>query len=141
MVYTVTVFLWRKPGISPSQFRNHYETVHIPLLRTKVGSSFPLTHSRHYLTRTPNSLGSSDNSNDNHKPTILGGKPEDFDWDVYSEMVFQDYEHFGVFAQKMGEISDGKDEEWKVDCEAFLDMDKIASRMVIVDEAVVTKRE
>jgi hypothetical protein len=38
----------RRSGITPHQFKEHFETVHIPLLKSVVGEDFPLSHTRHY---------------------------------------------------------------------------------------------
>lgn len=52
MTYTVLALIFRKPSITPDQFRTHYDTVHVPLLKSLVGDTFPMTHTRNYITRT-----------------------------------------------------------------------------------------
>ena len=139
MPYTITTFLTRKPGTTPQQFKTHYETVHIPLLKLKVGPLFPISHTRHYITRTPSNLSSSDTTNDNYKPTVYGGTAEDFDNDVHAVLVFASFDQFLAFASEVGEMAD-KDEEWKDDCGRFLDVRGRGGGMksVAVEEAVVT---
>ncbi|KAH9897404.1 hypothetical protein F4778DRAFT_743465 [Xylariomycetidae sp. FL2044] len=39
--------------MSPADFRHHYDTAHVPLLKSLVGPAFPLTHTRNYVTRNP----------------------------------------------------------------------------------------
>ncbi|KAI0095753.1 hypothetical protein GGR51DRAFT_544674 [Nemania sp. FL0031] len=51
MTYTIVAFIRRKKDTSPAQFRAHYDNVHVPLLQVLVGSNFPISHTRHYVTR------------------------------------------------------------------------------------------
>jgi hypothetical protein len=139
MPYTIIAFLWRKPGTTPEFFKNYYETQHIPLLMKKVGTLFPLTHTRHYVTRTPTIPASSDNSNANYQATVYGGTVEDFDYDAYSEMVFEIFEKFGAFAAKLAEV-EATDEEWNQDMANYLDVSEKARRIVVVEDPVVSHR-
>ncbi|KAK7932722.1 hypothetical protein PG985_003434 [Apiospora marii] len=52
MTYTVVALRRRKEGTTPAQFRAYYDNTHVPLLRSLSGSLFPLSHTRHYVTRT-----------------------------------------------------------------------------------------
>ena len=95
--YTVVLFLWRKPGISPGEFKTHWETVHIPLLKSLTGDLFPQSHTRFYLARTPKDAASADTSNANYAPNILVGEAEDFDYDAFAQVVFKSQADFGAF--------------------------------------------
>lgn len=37
MTYSVLIFTYRKPGTTPEQFRAHYESSHVPLIKEIVG--------------------------------------------------------------------------------------------------------
>ncbi|KAK3203457.1 hypothetical protein GRF29_112g1387064 [Pseudopithomyces chartarum] len=51
MVYSVILHVPRKPGLSPEEFKHHWEKIHVPLLKQLVGHDFPLSHTRHYIER------------------------------------------------------------------------------------------
>lgn len=51
MTYTIVDLIRRKQDITPEQFRNYYNNVHVPLLKLLMGDTFPLTHTRHYVSR------------------------------------------------------------------------------------------
>ncbi|KAI8935080.1 hypothetical protein NX059_007675 [Plenodomus lindquistii] len=117
----------RNQDMTPSEFRNHYDTVHVPLLKSLVGPAFPLTHTRHYITRLPKSPF----------PAVRyreGYKGSEVEFDALTIMVFRDTEHFKEFRNAFAEKEvqrqmreDGAiflDEEWKMAC--------------AVDEPVVT---
>ncbi|RWA13037.1 hypothetical protein EKO27_g2078 [Xylaria grammica] len=40
-----------KVGLIPTQFHTYCDAVHVPLLKTPVGSTFPLSHTHHFITR------------------------------------------------------------------------------------------
>lgn len=42
----------RKEGMSFENFREHYETVHIPLMQKLGGKLFPISHHRRYALQT-----------------------------------------------------------------------------------------
>lgn len=122
--------------MSPAEFRDHYENTHMPLLLSLMGSAFPTTHTRYYITRTPKDPSSSDITNANHVATVYGGKPEDFDYDVYAELVFESIEKWEAFAQRLGEIRAAEDGIFHADELAFLDVSK--GKVVVVDNPAVT---
>lgn len=90
----------RKAGITPLQFRTHYDTVHVPLLQSLFGVEFPLSHTRHYIARRAIAAPrSGTNSNDDY-PAILyreGFKGSDVEYDAIAILVFRDNEHFNRF--------------------------------------------
>jgi hypothetical protein len=51
MTFSILIFNYRKPGVSPAEFRTECEAL-IPLLKEITGEHFPLTHTRRYLHRT-----------------------------------------------------------------------------------------
>ena len=124
--------------MSPTEFRDYYESTHMPLLLSFTRSVFPTSHTRHYLIRTPKDRSSSDITNKNHAVTVYEGNPEDFnDFDVYAELVFESKEKLNAFAQRLGEMMmTAEDGVFRADEQAFLDLSK--RKVVVVDDAVVT---
>lgn len=82
-------FLNRKEGISVEEFRNYYENIHTPLLVRLFGPAFPTAHRRHYPTK---------DAAGNTIPIL--GQPEDFDFDCYTECVFEDEEAAQKFQER-----------------------------------------
>lgn len=136
MPFTIVAFLWRKPGITPSEFKSHYETVYIPLIVSLVGQSFPLSHSRFYLRREIQAESPSDTTNTNHPPTVFAGTTNDFDYDVYCMLTFEDKSAFETFIGRIRspEVATKITE----DEENFLDRQTM--KVAAVDEPVVTTR-
>lgn len=88
MVYTVLIFASRKPGTTPQEFRDHYEGIHMPLVKELTGDHFPQIHRRRYIHRAE---GKGDTErNPNHPATVLLGTQADFDYDVVGELIFPD---------------------------------------------------
>lgn len=77
----------RRQDLTPAQFRDHYENVHIPLMRNLTGDTFPLSHERHYVARA---------QNDNSFPALVlpGGDPAAFDYDAVAILTYRDRAHF-----------------------------------------------
>ena len=103
MSYSIIVFLWRKPGLTPEDFRHHYETKHMPLLYALLGQNFPKSHTRFYLTRQLLSTDLADTSNANHAPRIFFGNTADFDYDTCASIVFEDELAFDAFYARLKE--------------------------------------
>lgn len=101
MSYSIVAFLWRKPGLTPNEFRQHYETNHIPLLLDLLGSTFPTSHTRFYIPRQSSTANSADTSNANYVPTIFIGDTKDFDYDAYASLVFEDEAAFHAFYARL----------------------------------------
>lgn len=138
MTCTLVGYGCRKPTMSPAEFRDYYENTHMPLLLSLTGSAFPTTHTRHYLIRTAKDLNSSDTTNANYTTTTFGEKPEDFEWDVYAELVFENREKLETFLIKLAEVTAAADGIFHADELAFLDLDK--RKAVLVDDPVVTAK-
>lgn len=136
MVFTVLSLFRRKAGTTPQQFKDYYENTHMPLLQELGGSSFPISHKRHYLPRTVQdaAVADSDTSNTNYPANVFFGSAEDFQFDVYVEVVFEDQNHCMAF---LAAIS-ADPERLKADEEAFLDRSKM--QVVQGGEACVTVR-
>lgn len=106
----------------------------MPLLVSVMGPVFPKTHTRFYLSKHAATEASGPDAA--YVPTVFVGTNQDFDYDVYCELVFHDVEEFQAFFARIGEPEVarvvGEDEE------KFLDRKMM--RSVAVDEPVVTGR-
>ena len=87
MPFTVLLLACRKPDLSPSEFKAHYEDVHMPLLRRLGGPLFPSTHTRKYL----------------QVMNVLPGLQQDFPYDSLSEITFEDEQHFQKFMERISD--------------------------------------
>ncbi|KAI0593427.1 EthD domain-containing protein [Biscogniauxia sp. FL1348] len=136
MTHTVVAFIKRKEGITPAEFRSYYSTVHIPLLQSLVGSAFPLTHTRNFVTRNPAEGSSNASSPQEFSPVLYMGQPADVNYDCITVMVWEDKAAFDRFLQAFTtkEVSERIAEDNK----NFLD----SSVQLIheLDEPSITKR-
>ena len=77
----------RRQDLTPAQFRDHYENVHIPLMRNLTGDTFPLSHERHYVARA--------RDGGSFPAAVLpGGDPAAFDYDAVAVLTYRDRAHF-----------------------------------------------
>ncbi|KAF2107914.1 hypothetical protein BDV96DRAFT_653415 [Lophiotrema nucula] len=114
MVYSLILFVTRKPGLSLHEFKYHWETNHIPLLKDLVGQDFPLSHTRHYLDRDTSLPGA--------PVTALFGAQEHFTFDGVGVLTFINRDHYESFHAKLkGEAQKMHDE----DLAAFVDITKL----------------
>ncbi|KAI1454129.1 EthD domain-containing protein [Annulohypoxylon moriforme] len=123
MPFSVLFLATRKAGTTPESFKEHYETVHIPLLKSAAGAAFPQTHTRHYIHRAEG------------QAHVLLGTQGDFDYDVVVELAFADQAAFQAYAA----ATHSGDAQAKIsaDEESFIDRSK--SRAVILGSTEVTK--
>ena len=49
MSYRVLMYIYRKEGTSPEQFKDYYESKHVPLIQLLSGDLFPTSHIRNYI--------------------------------------------------------------------------------------------
>ncbi|KAI1489381.1 EthD domain-containing protein [Biscogniauxia mediterranea] len=136
MTYTVVAFVKRKEGITPTEFRSYYSTVHIPLMQSLVGSAFPLTHTRNFVTRNAVDGSPKASSQQEFAPVLYMGQPSDVNYDCITVMVWEDKAAFDRFFQVFStkEVAERVAEDNK----NFLD----SSLQLIyeLDEPSVTKR-
>ncbi|KAF2268031.1 hypothetical protein CC78DRAFT_34176 [Lojkania enalia] len=93
MVYTLVLFLSRKPGVSLSDFKTHYETTHVPLLKAIVGEDFPLSYTRHYIDR--------DDTLPFSPAEVFVGSQEDFAFDALAVLTFASKVHWERFKERI----------------------------------------
>lgn len=98
MVQKILLFAYRKAGISPEEFKTHYEG-HVELLKSLAGDAFPSSHRRTYLARTAVDTAAEDAStvNANTPAAVIKGKQSEFDYDVIAEVTFADADAFKAF--------------------------------------------
>lgn len=116
--------------MAPQDFQSYYEDTHVPLVKSLSGSQFPLFHTRRYIQRSPDPVS-------NYAAVILSGTQEGFDYDVLTEMAFEDeaglQSFFGVMnAQDVKEKIDA-------DCSKFMDLHK--TKLVVLGNVVETRRD
>ncbi|KAL2850256.1 EthD domain-containing protein [Aspergillus pseudoustus] len=92
--YTFAIFVTRKADISPTEFRTHWETNHIPILQRLGGPNFPLSHTRHYLSRDETLPGFP------VSPIIVGSEG-DFRYDAFAVVTFASEAAFQAFLPVM----------------------------------------
>lgn len=122
---TLTVFVTRKPGLSPTAFKDHYENTHVPLLRSLAGPIFPLSHARHYLARDP--------ATPDHPAIVIFGAPEAFDYDAFAEVTFESETALHKF-QKVMMLPEVMEDE-----DRFTDRAKL--KVVAMGDTAITKRD
>lgn len=148
MPFTILLYSFRKAGTTPASFKTHYESQHIPLLKSLTGTHFPKSHKRFYVQRTNNTTTTDNNSstandnnnhnqNDNYPATVLVGTQPDFPYDAIAELTFEDATKFQTF---MDIVSQDETKELIArDEELFLDRARMTA--VVVGETVVTEGE
>jgi hypothetical protein len=126
MTFSFLLFITRKPTLSPAEFKTHWDTKHIELLKAIAGDAFPLTHTRRYIART--------NQNDAWPAAVLVGAQQDFTYDGIAELVFPDEAAFQTF---FGVVSEpGAAARIAADEEAFIVRGEM--RAVVLGETAVT---
>ena len=136
MAYSIVIYATRKPGTSPSQFKTHYEKNHVPLIRSLAGDKFPLSHTRHYIARTPGENATNDPTNSGHPALTFAGTQPDFDYDAFAILTWENeakfQEFFGIVSAPENAAKIASDEE------AFLDRTKL--KIAAVDQTSSTAR-
>ncbi|KAJ4333145.1 hypothetical protein N0V95_009499 [Ascochyta clinopodiicola] len=134
MTYTILLFVTRNPTLSPEQFKQHYETVHIPLAQRLCAGAWPDKFTRQYLARITRK-GFGGPANPDRPPLLLRGDAQDIDYDCVSEMTFASEPAFHAFYKRVYD----KDVAAKLaaDEKSFLELGK--TRVVVVGETVSTE--
>ncbi|KAI1371359.1 hypothetical protein F4677DRAFT_313571 [Hypoxylon crocopeplum] len=92
MVVRVLMLIYRRPDLTPNQFRKHYEEIHMPLTREVAGNTFPLSHTRQYIPRSAMPQDSPAGK-ERYLAIVAGGNPADVQVDCVTELIFRDKEH------------------------------------------------
>jgi len=122
MTFTVLVYLWRKPDLTPAQFKHYYDKVHLPLVASIAKDAFPQSHIRRYTALKEDGSG----------PSVMMGDPTGFDYDVLAEITCDDA---GAF-QRFVDVVRHPDNAQTIaeDEDRFLDRSRM--RVIIVGETV-----
>ncbi|KAF2193116.1 hypothetical protein K469DRAFT_745488 [Zopfia rhizophila CBS 207.26] len=142
MVYSIILFCSRKPGISPAEFKDHWENKHVPLLKSVTGPHFPLAHTRRYISRSEGGAGtlvglSAGDDRTANPPAVLVGNPEEIDWDGFAELTFKDELHFRKFFAIVNEPDAAA--RIREDEEMFSDSNKL--KVIVVGDTRSTERD
>jgi EthD domain len=124
MPYNILIFVTRRSSISHSDFKKHYETIHIPLLQFYGGEHFPKSHRRHYLQFS-----------ENDQPTVVQGDKAAFDFDTIAEVSFDDEAAFQAFLAVLTVEEASK--TLRMDEDKFSDREKM--KIVVVGDVQETK--
>ncbi|KAI1137499.1 EthD domain-containing protein [Hypoxylon sp. FL0543] len=125
MTFKILIIGHRLPGVSPSEFKHHYET-HMFAIQHMAGAHFPLSHTRRYIQRP-----------DGQNATVIVGSQADFDYDVLAEMVFESEEAYKAFVEILNREENAK---WiEEDEKKFFDRKRV--RLVVLGDIEVTERK
>ncbi|EME80808.1 uncharacterized protein MYCFIDRAFT_211670 [Pseudocercospora fijiensis CIRAD86] len=81
MVLKILIFTNRLPTLTPAEFKNYYETHHMPLIQKISGDDAWLSHTRNYIPR---------DSDTNTAQLIIGD--QDLEFDCVAEVIYRDQE-------------------------------------------------
>ena len=134
MTYTIMLFVTRKPNLSPEEFKDHYENVHIPLAQRLCAGNWPFKFTRQYLARVTRK-GFGGPANPDRPPLLLRGTAQDIDYDCVGHMEFENEHAFQAFYKRVYE----KDVAAKLAADEvqFLELGK--TRVVVVGETISTE--
>lgn len=97
--FSALVFGTMAPGLNLTQYKDHYDNSHIPLVKGLTGINFPAVHTRYYAGGNPAFVNASWN----------------YDWDSMAVMSFRDQAHalafMGVINQPAAAAAIKADEE------------------------------
>ncbi|KAI1420660.1 EthD domain-containing protein [Xylaria sp. FL1777] len=94
MAYTILVFLSRKPGTTPEQFKEYYIGSHLPMVRKLLGHHFSVRHIQHYIHRTEAPNNDATQRNPTTPASVFLGTQADFDYDVAVTIEWKDEASF-----------------------------------------------
>ena len=97
MTYSVLVLFWRKPSLTPEEFKNYIETKHVPLVSSLLGPDHGQLHARIYLSREERTTGSiipSDPTRSDDSVTVLHGAADKLDFDALAHITYENEEAF-----------------------------------------------
>lgn len=134
MTYTIILFVTRKPDLSPDEFRDHYENVHIPLAHRLCADNWPFKFTRRYLARITRK-GFGGPANPDRPPLLLRGDAQDIDYDCVSEMTFESENAFHAFYKRVYE----RDVAAKLAADETNFLHQGKTRIVVVGETISTE--
>lgn len=94
MVFTIFMFIPRRPGMTPEEFRDYYENRHVPLVLSILDKDTqPVRHSRYYIQRDASAQGDAAVA----PPLLYLGDPDKVIFDCVTMVEFEDKAHFTRF--------------------------------------------
>lgn len=164
MTYTILMFLTRKDGMTPSQFKHHMETIHVPcesplqlrahihevaaqrahahietVVQSITGPNFPKKSTRRYVQRNSKdsaNLPESDDSNAKWVAPSAWGTTTDIDIDAVFSLDFDDE----AACTKFVGIINSEDAQRKLAPDEELCLDRGKLRTVVQGEVNVIER-
>lgn len=130
MTFSFFIFVTRKPTLTPAEFKTHWDTKHVELIKSIAGEHFPITHTRHYIARPAERNGT-------WPAAVLLGTQEDFTYDGIAELVFQDEQAFQTFFAIVSDLESAA--KIAADEEAFIVREK--TKAVVNGDTSVTSRD
>lgn len=129
MPVVLHLLVFRKAGTSAQEFRQHYESVHLPLMRSISGDQFPVSHIRRYIPKS--------RSGDHEQAQVVTGSSDEFLHDAVAEITYRDMDHFLAHSAIL------QSNEHRVtvqdDCEKFMDVAKTAGVLLQDGDVVETR--
>lgn len=99
----VVVFTYRKPGLTPAEFKSYSEQ-HGHLLKRLAGDVFPISHRRSYIAREEKGSDADTTETTARNPTtpakLFLGQQSDFDFDAYTELTYASQEAVHAYIAK-----------------------------------------
>lgn len=123
-MYRILIIAYRKPSLTPDEFKTHYEQKHVPLVKSIAGSHFPLSHTRQYIRRVRSEFTSieSKEHNADYPAVVLSGPQTDMGYDAIAELKFKDHTAFVAFTALL--VQPDNAAMLAADCEDFMDQAK-----------------
>ena len=137
MTFKVLIHAHRLPGISPEDFRTHYEA-HIDLFKNLMGDVFPSSHRRAYIARSrvESPLQDASEPNATTPAAVIVGQQSDYEYDCLAEMTFADQASWEACVAKVR--SPEINEQIAADEDKFYDRSK--TKVVILGDVVETTK-
>lgn len=126
MPFTGSLFVCRKPGTTPKQFRDYLEDVHVPLVKSLVGQYMAHTIERHYIAQAEDESGA-------YSPSMLMGPSSDLNFDGYAILTFEDRSAFDRLIAKL----QGPEIGPRIQEDEAMFIDQSRTRLVVQSETAV----
>ncbi|KAK7423701.1 hypothetical protein QQX98_000891 [Neonectria punicea] len=97
------MLVYRNPDMTPGELKDHYENIHIPLMKSLAGPVFPIKHTRHYVGRATTAATIAEDGEVKYPATIYTRKQADFEFDCFIELEFESEAAFHALSAILGE--------------------------------------
>ncbi|KAF2108862.1 hypothetical protein BDV96DRAFT_586818 [Lophiotrema nucula] len=134
MTYTIVFYVKKQPALSYPDFEDHYENIHMPLIKAATGTTFPNKHVRYYVKRS--SPVSNEDGSTSLPPAMIYGKPEAVNYDAVVMLDFDDEQAWKRYESELA--TSEKSKEIMEDALKFMELESVVA--VALDGARVTER-